>query len=256
MKVELKKLLNDSVENMGSGIHSVVKESALEMIKRAYEENIYVKITSGYRSFAEQAKLYGQGRNNYIYEGKQYANPNENVVTHAEPGESNHNFGLAIDFVLLSEDGKKALWEVDNYWKHVAAIGKQLGFQWGGDWNSFKDYPHLEMIGGLTLSQLRAGKQPKLVSNIANIETVSVKKENAAIIKEAVVPYPNKLFKVTSPLISGKDIERIQRAIGVPEKDIDGKYGKDTEKLVKAYQKKKGLVSDGIVGKDTWNVMF
>ncbi|MFP9170447.1 M15 family metallopeptidase, partial [Enterococcus faecalis] len=23
---------------------------------------------------------------------------------------------------------------------------KTLGFEWGGDWKRFKDYPHLEMI--------------------------------------------------------------------------------------------------------------
>lgn len=32
----------------------------------------------------------------------------------------------------------------------------------------------------------------------------------------------------------------------------DGKFGKDTEKAVKAYQKDKGLVSDGIIGPKTW----
>ncbi len=31
-------------------------------------------------------------------------------------------------------------------WLEVVEIAKTLGFEWGGDWKRFKDYPHLEMI--------------------------------------------------------------------------------------------------------------
>lgn len=33
----------------------------------------------------------------------------------------------------------------------MAEIGKKLGFSWGGNWKSLKDYPHLEMIFGLSI---------------------------------------------------------------------------------------------------------
>ncbi|MCK2010101.1 MULTISPECIES: M15 family metallopeptidase [Peribacillus] len=36
-------------------------------------------------------------------------------------------------------------------------MGKNSDFNWGGDWSGFKDYPHLEMTGGLSYSQLQAG---------------------------------------------------------------------------------------------------
>ncbi len=68
--------------------------------------------------------------------------------------------------------------------------------------------------------------------------------------KEAVVPYPGKLIKRGS---KGKDVERIQRAVGV---NPDGDFGAKTEASVKNYQKRHGLKVDGIVGKDTWNMMF
>lgn len=41
----------------------------------------------------------------------------------------------------------------------------------------------------------------------------------------------------------------IQKAVGV---ESDGKFGNDTKNAVIAYQKKKGLVADGIVGIKTW----
>src|SRR5690606_33820569 len=110
-----------------------------------------VQISSGYRSNAEQQKLYNQGR----------TTPG-NIVTNARPGQSVHNYGLAIDFFLVSDDGNRALWTVNNKWKRVAAIGKSMGFQWGGDWKSFPDYPHLDMQKGLSLSQLAAGKRPTI----------------------------------------------------------------------------------------------
>src|SRR5699024_8525978 len=54
----------------------------------------------------------------------------------------------------------------NNKWKRAAQIGKNLGFDWGGDWTSFKDYPHLQMSGGLSLSDLQAGKKPNLKSKV------------------------------------------------------------------------------------------
>ncbi|GAB6254521.1 hypothetical protein PSKAS_00430 [Peribacillus sp. N1] len=109
----------------------------------------------------EQAALYGQSRF-YSYKGRDYSNLAKPKVTNAKPGQSIHNYGYAIDYFLVSDDGKTALWTVNTKWNRVAAIGKELGFKWGGDWSGFKDYPHLEMTGGLSYSQLHAGKKPTL----------------------------------------------------------------------------------------------
>ncbi|WP_366160538.1 M15 family metallopeptidase [Bacillus infantis] len=159
MAVQLQTLIDRSIRNMGSGIHPVVKESAIEVVKRAYGEGIYVQITSGFRSFEEQNKLYAQGR----------TDKSKPIVTNARGGESNHNYGLAIDYVIVSEDGRRALWTVNDQWRRVAVIAKSLGFAWGGDWTSFPDFPHLEMMGGLTISQLKAGRQPNLVSKVPKV---------------------------------------------------------------------------------------
>ncbi|MED1097441.1 MULTISPECIES: peptidoglycan-binding domain-containing protein [Bacillus] len=75
----------------------------------------------------------------------------------------------------------------------------------------------------------------------------SVKKKTS---RSSVVPYPGHLIKRG---FCGKDMERIQRAVGVV---ADGIYGPATERAVKAYQKRHSLAADGIVGPDTWNVMF
>ncbi|MGM5472130.1 peptidoglycan-binding protein [Bacillus pumilus] len=265
-KIGLQTLIDRSIRNMGSGIHKIVKESAIEMIKQAYKEGIFVQITSGYRSFAEQNKLYAQGR---TAPGK--------IVTNAKGGQSNHNYGLAIDYVLLSADGKKALWTVNEKWRRVAQIGKSLGFSWGGDWKSFKDYPHLEMMGSLTLTQLQAGKRPFLVSFLSNkvsekpIKTKPLEKllENGSIksktsTSEKSVILPSGILKITKPLTKGSQVTAVQKALsslyfypdkGAKNNGIDGYYGPKTANAIKRFQLMNGLAADGIYGPKTKNKM-
>lgn len=66
----------------------------------------------------------------------------------------------------------------------------------------------------------------------------------------AIVPYPGHLIRRGS---RGKDVKRIQRAVGVK---VDGIFGSGTERAVKAYQRRHSLSVDGLVGKNTWNTMF
>jgi peptidoglycan hydrolase-like protein with peptidoglycan-binding domain len=68
--------------------------------------------------------------------------------------------------------------------------------------------------------------------------------------QSAVVPYPGHSLNRGS---TGKDVERVQRAIGV---NPDGVFGPKTEAAVRAYQQRHGLSVDGIVGPQSWNVMF
>ncbi|MEC0282445.1 M15 family metallopeptidase [Terribacillus saccharophilus] len=150
-RVSLDTLLQRSEKNMGSGMDAIVKKSALEVIRRAYKEGINAQISHGMRTYEQQNALYAQGRTK-----------SGSIVTNARGGYSNHNFGLAVDYFLTNEDGTKAIWSVNSHWQRVAAIAKSLGFVWGGDWRSFRDYPHLEMTGGFTTAQLRAGKRPTL----------------------------------------------------------------------------------------------
>lgn len=126
------------------------------LVQMAGEDGIKVVITDDFRSFHEQDKLYAKGRSG---EG--------NIVTHAKAGESLHNYGLAVDFALITPENQ-VIWDL-NYdgngnsrsdWMEVVEIAKGLGFEWGGDWKHFKDYPHLQMDFGLSLRDLQKGKRP------------------------------------------------------------------------------------------------
>jgi peptidoglycan L-alanyl-D-glutamate endopeptidase CwlK len=75
-------------------------------------------------------------------------------VTNARPGQSLHNFGIAIDVGLF--DGGRYLPDSPLYDK-AGKIGSSIeGLEWGGDWHSFKDKPHYQVATGLSLSEVRA----------------------------------------------------------------------------------------------------
>lgn len=158
MVVSLETLTTRSINRLGA-VHTSLKEYTIELIKRCYNEGIFVQISSGFRSNEEQAYIYGQGRPNYIWNGKNYGSKGS-IVSNAPPGTSIHNYGLAIDYFLVSDDGNQSLWTVNDKWKRVAAIAKSMGFEWGGDWKSFRDYPHLQYNKGLSIAQLKAGHRP------------------------------------------------------------------------------------------------
>ena len=103
------------------------------------------------RTFAEQDALFAQGR----------TKPGS-VVTKAKGGLSMHNYGLAIDIVLII-DGKTASWDVKgdfdgdgkSDWMEVVTIFKQHGWEWGGDWK-FYDAPHFQKTFGKSVRELLA----------------------------------------------------------------------------------------------------
>jgi hypothetical protein len=45
--------------------------------------------------------------------------------------------------------------EAEAFHKKAAIIAEKYNIEWGGNWKSFKDYPHFEYKTGKTLAQLR-----------------------------------------------------------------------------------------------------
>ncbi|KZR58989.1 M15 family metallopeptidase [Pseudobacillus badius] len=142
-------------------VHQNVYKLAEELVRRCWKEDVFIVFTDGLRTFEDQAAIYGKGRSSYIYKGKQYGNPKVKKVSNAEPGTSFHNYGLALDFVTCDGYGKNIDWNVGPKWRRAAVIAKELGFTWGGDWTSFKDYPHIQYDGGLSIGQVQNGAFPK-----------------------------------------------------------------------------------------------
>lgn len=123
-------------------LHPRVREQVKQVLASlSLEPGTTVRITQALRTFDEQDALFAKGR---TAPGKK--------VTNASAGQSIHNYGLAFDYALL-KNGKLS-WQIDADWEKVAQAFKEASWQWGGDWKSFKDYPHLEKTYGLSWQQL------------------------------------------------------------------------------------------------------
>ena len=127
-------------------LHPVVEQKARKFIAAAKKEGIDVLVTSTYRDNESQNALYAQGR----------SKPGR-IVTNARAGQSWHNFRCAFDVVPIVNG--KAQWNDMRTFRRLGEIGKSVGLEWAGDWKSFKEYAHFQWTGGLTMAQLRAGKQ-------------------------------------------------------------------------------------------------
>lgn len=238
MAVTLDTLIGGSIRNMG-GVHMKTKEYALELVRRAWAKNIKVIITSGLRSMEEQARLYGQGRKSYIYKGKQYGNPSKPIVTQAKPGQSIHNYGYAVDFALMLDNGA-VVWDMNrdangikgSDWREVAALAKQMGFYWGGDWRKFPDFPHID-LGNLTWQQLQAGQRPTIKP-----------------LQNATPTGPRDYYMNGDVSNAVKTIQQQLTYIGLPV-TIDGIFGDQLESTLRLFQSRKNLEPDGIAGSAT-----
>jgi peptidoglycan hydrolase-like protein with peptidoglycan-binding domain len=129
-----------------SRLHPVLAIRGRAMIELCAYEGIAVLVTQGLRTWEEQDALYAIGRTKP---------PIGKIVTKAKGGSSYHNFGLAFDIVVLDTVGKADRDTSHPGWRRAAELGKSVGLEWGGDWTSFKDYPHFQYTADLATAQCR-----------------------------------------------------------------------------------------------------
>ena len=148
-------------------LHPKVRTEVLEAYKHISKnllgKNVRLRFAYTFRDFQEQEELFKIGRTRlFDKNGKRLG-----IITNARGGQSIHNYGLAMDIVLLidkNSDGnyETASWNVSADidkdgapdWMEVINYFKGLGWIWGGNWKSFPDYPHLEKTFGLSWKEL------------------------------------------------------------------------------------------------------
>ena len=132
-------------------IHPDLREELKEIYEDILQRGVGVRFAQVFRTFAQQAALYAKGR---TAPGRR--------VTNARAGQSYHNYGLAVDIVLLLPGGKVS-WDMSldsdgdsiRDWDEIVHVFKGYGWKWGGDWTRFKDYPHFEKSFGFSVAALR-----------------------------------------------------------------------------------------------------
>jgi peptidoglycan LD-endopeptidase CwlK len=142
-------------------LHPFVRDEVTQIINEcnlALTGKAQVRITQGLRSFKEQDALYAIGRTK---PGKK--------ITNAKSGQSIHNYGLAVDICLIINNNEASWdtikdWDNDTIadWYECVKIFAKHGWEWGGNWKTFKDLPHFEKKG---YSNWRVLKEKPLEKN-------------------------------------------------------------------------------------------
>lgn len=120
----------------------LVKRKAQAVLDEMQYLGLPMRIVEGYRSPQRQDELYAQGR----------TKPGA-IVTNAKGGQSLHNYGVAVD-MCFRQYGYNA---TEAQWQTYGNVAKRFGFEYGGDWTSFKDRPHIEMKLGYSLTDFQQG---------------------------------------------------------------------------------------------------
>lgn len=111
-----------------------------------------MRVTDGYRSFGDQWKYWSAGRLK-DKNGDWIICDGAKVITHALPGESFHNYGLALDSCFMGDDaylGKDP--HGHNLWEEYGRLCLENSLVWGGNWKGMRnDRPHCEITYGLSI---------------------------------------------------------------------------------------------------------
>lgn len=127
-------------------LHPILQYKIKQLIALCEEHGLKIGIGECVRTVAEQDSLYAQGR----------TKPGA-IVTNCKGStySSPHQWGIAFDF--YRNDGKGAYNISGQFFERVGALAKSIGLEWGGDWKSFVDRPHIQLpYWGSSVAKLKS----------------------------------------------------------------------------------------------------
>lgn len=129
-----------------SSLNPHVETLARKFLALTQANHLNVHVTTAFRSWDEQDKLYAKGR----------TAPGP-VITNAQGGNSYHNWGLAFDAAPF-EHGHVS--SHNEKFIKMGQLGQQVGLKWGGTFKSILDMPHFQYNFGLNTWDLLDGVRP------------------------------------------------------------------------------------------------
>lgn len=122
-----------------AGVHPDLVARVVKICSAMAALGYPMMVTDGVRTDAEQQALYAKGR---TVPGL--------VVTQLDgvSGRSKHQirsdgYGRAVDCCFMVHGLPS--WDPTMPWNLYGAMAKQLGLEWGGNWITFADKPHIEL---------------------------------------------------------------------------------------------------------------
>lgn len=212
-----------------------------------------VRVGSGLRTYTEQNALYAQGRTK---PGKK--------VTNARGGQSNHNFGLALDLTIFDADGNylpdSPLYDLIRPAAHAA------GLESGADWKHINDRPHIQLpsdliVNGSPTNECRVlyakGGLPAIFAHVSAAEPAGEPGSPTEDTGGGSPVVSNPTSTEQPPILKrgsyGTEVIALQTKLRSLKYtlEINGRYDERTAYIVGKFQGSNHLEADGIVGKDT-----
>lgn len=139
-----------------AGLEPAFKAKVVQLILLLADRGLAVRIAYAKRTFLEQTALWLQGRapRAEVDRARMGAGlaplglmERNVIVTNAQPGQSLHEKGLAVDLVPMGWMAATQKWLPDwasPRWVAIGEAAESLGLKWGGRWGK-PDRPHVEM---------------------------------------------------------------------------------------------------------------
>jgi peptidoglycan L-alanyl-D-glutamate endopeptidase CwlK len=238
--------VNTASENRLKKVHPELASRVRVVAAALAMGGINIEVVQGLRTIAEQNALFAQGR----------TKPGL-VVTRARGGQSNHNYGLAVDVVPFTNG--KPQWDAPNsVWLAIGAEGGKQGLEWGGNWKKFIDKPHLQ-LGGLSIKQCLAlykkGGLEAVWAEATRLLGGATRPATPSTTTTPPKPPPPPAERMLVRKDRGEDVRLVQTRLAALKflnpKGVDGVFGQDTEEAVRKFQASKKLKADGKVGPKT-----
>lgn len=204
-------------------VHPELAKRVAKTLDALAAAGLDVRVVQGLRSYEEQDTLYQQGRTR---KGPK--------VTNARGGYSNHNFGLAVDLCPFS-DGEPD-WNNARGFGLIGAAGKSQGLEWGGDWVSFPDRPHLQLKTGLDIARCRgifsvsglagvwAAADKHLRPDFGTLPSATPDQGGELVLEIPAVPEsaPSPEPATTPPVVEVEQVVAAPKGEGEVEKEVSG----------------------------------
>ena len=155
-----------------SRLRSDVAANCRVFIQRCKAAGLPVLVVETVRDLEYQASLYAQGR----------SKPGKIVTNQKTPSFHWDKAGLAFD---ICKNVKGHEYDDADFFRRCGAIGKEMGFTWGGDWKSLPDKPHFQWDDGgrYTATMVRKGNLPRMMPLYKEVEKAMTKDEAKQILK-------------------------------------------------------------------------
>lgn len=131
-------------------------------------------------------------------------------------------------------------WTMDNHSDHIALAYPSYGARCSVEFNTSAGVSGSQSNGDGVYLRKRSASDIVGYISVAAI----AKRLGKSLASSVTAPLP-----VVRVGARGDYVKAIQRGVGAT---VDGSFGRDTQTLVKAFQRKNGLAADGIVGAATW----